>query len=548
MQGDEGDLCLGSFVAALLSQRALLLQPIISPPAVYPSASNVKPTISSNPAAPRPGSFIPPSTVGAKRTADVGESLNVPLQSKRPHAAGLYRPPQTVLQPTSEANNNGFVTGRTEAIAAAIRNGKPPPFSSTTSRDDNPASKYRPPFSGREGDVQVPAQAASGGVGEGGKAPSVVTENPNISWDSIAGLESVKDTLKQVVVMPIKFPQLFVGNRKPWKGILFYGPPGTGKTQLARAVATELITQGEEKDKSACFFSVSSSDLMSKWQGEGEKNIAALFAKARESKPSVVFIDEIDSIGGKRGDDEQGAAGRRVLTEILQQMDGCGKGDMTGVLVLGATNKPYSLDEALRRRFQKRVYIPLPDTVARAYMFKLYLGPARDKDGVLLHTLVDADFEALAASTQLFSGSDISTACTAITNYPLTVCTSAKFWRPDGSGKYYPMPLEESCETGMSDPPHSSSEEDIRLSACRHPAHPSTSVQPRFVPPQLPLPGGQKLSQPLCPACKCVYIDSMYNWSTEQVGVPPFTFLDCKRVLSHTRGSVGAKQLEEYES
>ena len=151
----------------------------------------------------------------------------------------------------------------------------------------------------------APAPAAGGGAaggGDGGKAPNVVTENPNISWDSIAGLEGVKDTLKQVVVMPIKFPQLFVGNRKPWKGILFYGPPGTGKTQLARAVATELITQGEEKDKAAakgaassgaskkaaCFFSVSSSDLMSKWLGEGEKNIAALFLKARENKPSVV--------------------------------------------------------------------------------------------------------------------------------------------------------------------------------------------------------------------------------------------------------------------
>jgi len=242
---------------------------------------------------------------------------------------------------------------------------------------------------------------------------------------------------------------------------------------------------------------------------------------------------------------------------------------MTGVLVLGATNKPYSLDEALRRRFQKRVYIPLPDATARAYMFKLYLGPCKDKEGVVLHTLVEEDYMKLAESTDMFSGSDISTACTAITNSPLTVCTSAKLWVPDASGKkFFPLPLYTIASTT---PPPSDGgggvsasvggaetlplcTEDLSIPNCSHPQHPRlpgdpvASLFPPFVPPTLPLANGQKFSEPLCPQCRCVYIDSMYNWDTEQVGVPPFTFSDCKRVLAHTRGSVGKKQLEEYEA
>lgn len=284
-----------------------------------------------------------------------------------------------------------------------------------------------------------------------------------------------------------------------------------------------------------------------------------------------IFIDEIDSLGGKRGDDEQGAAGRRILTEILQQMDGVGKGDMTGVLVLGATNKPYSLDEALRRRFQKRVYIPLPDEKARTFMFKLYLGAALDKDGTtLLHTLKEEDYVSLARMTDWFSGSDISTACTAITNYPLKVCTSARLWRPDGKGKFFPMPSETVGVSGEGSGAAAAAgaavgagggaatasplaTEDLMVSACSHPQHPrlpedpTAPLFPPFTPPPLPLPSGQRFSHPLCPQCSCVYIRDMYDWETHQVGVPPFSLSDCKRVLVNTRGSVGKDQLKEYE-
>jgi vacuolar protein-sorting-associated protein 4 len=177
-----------------------------------------------------------------------------------------------------------------------------------------------------------------------GLSSAIVTEKPNIKWDDVAGLEGAKQALKEAVILPIKFPQLFTGKRKPWKGILLYGPPGTGKSFLAKAVATEA---------DSTFFSMSSSDLVSKWQGESEKLVKQLFEMAREAKPSIIFIDEVDSLATARSEGESEAS-RRIKTEFLVQMDGVGS-TQGGVLVLGATNVPWELDPAIRRRFQKRV-------------------------------------------------------------------------------------------------------------------------------------------------------------------------------------------------
>eukprot|EP00755_Sulcionema_specki_P033122 Sspe_Gene.100093::Locus_74768_Transcript_1_1_Confidence_1.000_Length_921::g.100093::m.100093/K12196/VPS4; vacuolar protein-sorting-associated protein 4 len=150
---------------------------------------------------------------------------------------------------------------------------------------------------------------------------AIVFEKPNVSWDDIAGLEGAKDALREAVILPLKFPQLFTGQRKPWRGILMYGPPGTGKSYLAKAVATESDTT---------FFSVSSADLMSKWVGESEKLVRNLFRMAREKKPSIIFIDEIDSLCSARGSGESDST-QRVKTEFLVQMQGVGNDD-TGVL------------------------------------------------------------------------------------------------------------------------------------------------------------------------------------------------------------------------
>lgn len=173
--------------------------------------------------------------------------------------------------------------------------------------------------------------------------------------------------------------------------IVLLQPPGTGKSYLAKAVATEA--------NNSTFFSVKSSDLVSKWLGESEKLVKNLFELARAHKPSIIFIDEVDSLCSARSENESESA-RRIKTEFLVQMQGVGQ-DMDGILVLGATNIPWVLDSAIRRRFEKRIYIPLPEEMARLAMFKIHLGNTA-------HTLTEENLRQLAKRTDRYSGADIS--------------------------------------------------------------------------------------------------------------------------------------------
>ena len=239
----------------------------------------------------------------------------------------------------------------------------------------------------------------------------IVQEKPNVKWEDVAGLEKAKEALKEAVIFPIKFPQLFQGKRKPWKGILLYGPPGTGKSYLAKAAATE--THGN-------FFSVSAANIVSKWMGESEKLIKGLFDMARKNKPAVIFLDEIDSVMGARSDNENDAT-RRIKTEFLIQMQGVGNDD-EGILVLGATNIPWGLDPAVRRRFQKKIYISLPELDARKVMFEINLKGTPN-------TLTDEQMEDLAARTDGFSGSDISTLTQDAIFEPVRKCQNADFFK-----------------------------------------------------------------------------------------------------------------------
>eukprot|EP00240_Pyramimonas_obovata_P001567 CAMPEP_0118922068 /NCGR_PEP_ID=MMETSP1169-20130426/1128_1 /TAXON_ID=36882 /ORGANISM="Pyramimonas obovata, Strain CCMP722" /LENGTH=436 /DNA_ID=CAMNT_0006862887 /DNA_START=116 /DNA_END=1426 /DNA_ORIENTATION=+ len=226
----------------------------------------------------------------------------------------------------------------------------------------------------------------------GNLGSAIISEKPNVKWDDVAGLDAAKDALKEAVILPVKYPQFFTGKRKAWSGLLLYGPPGTGKSYLAKAVATEA---------DSTFFAVSSSNLVSKWMGESEKLVSQLFQMARESAPSIIFIDELDSLCSSRGEGESEAA-RRIKTEFLVQMQGVGNESNGQVLVLGATNMPYSLDQAVRRRFDKRIYIPLPEDNARAHMFKVHLGDTPS-------SLTEEDYRYLGAKTAGFSGSDVAT-------------------------------------------------------------------------------------------------------------------------------------------
>ena len=185
---------------------------------------------------------------------------------------------------------------------------------------------------------------------------TILDDSPNVHWDDVKGLAEVKQVLKETIIMPTMRPDIFRGLLAPSKGILLYGPPGNGKTMLAKAIATEC---------QSTFFNCSASTLTSKWMGEGEKLMKALFAMANAKAPAVIFIDEIDSIMGARGGQEHEAS-RRLKTEFLVQFDGVNSSqEEKRILVLAATNRPQDLDEAALRRMTRRIYMPLPDDEAR---------------------------------------------------------------------------------------------------------------------------------------------------------------------------------------
>ncbi|EKX45248.1 hypothetical protein GUITHDRAFT_157879 [Guillardia theta CCMP2712] len=223
----------------------------------------------------------------------------------------------------------------------------------------------------------------------------ILDQSPGISWDDIAGLEFAKASVMEIVVWPMLRPDIFTGLRGPPKGLLLFGPPGTGKTMIGKTIATE---------SGATFFSISASSLMSKWIGEGEKMVRALFAVARVNAPSVIFIDEIDSLLSQRSEGDFEAS-RRVKTEFLVQMDGVACSQEERILLVGATNRPQELDEAARRRMVKRLYIPLPDSAARQQLVTHLM---RNQS----HDLCEMDLQEIANLTKGYSGADVKALCT----------------------------------------------------------------------------------------------------------------------------------------
>ena len=242
----------------------------------------------------------------------------------------------------------------------------------------------------------------------------VVDTNPKVSFDDIAELEQAKHALQEAVLLPLAIPNFFKGIRRPWRGVLLYGPPGTGKTMLAKALATKGETT---------FFNVHSSSFASKWRGESEKLVRILFEMARYYAPTTIFIDEVDSLCSKRGEGSEGEGSRRVKAELLVQMDGASSDNSAGanekskeekrilVTVVGATNRPWDLDEAIRRRFEKRIYIPLPNEKGRQQLF--YLNTKK------IDIAKNIDAGKLVYLTRGYSGADISNVCREAALMPL---------------------------------------------------------------------------------------------------------------------------------
>ena len=233
----------------------------------------------------------------------------------------------------------------------------------------------------------------------------VMDSTPQVTWDDIAGLCDAKQLMEEIIVWPMLRPDIFTGLRGPPKGVLLFGPPGTGKTMLAKAVASQT---------GCTFFNISSSSLMSKWVGEGEKLVRCLFAVAAVRQPSVVFIDEIDSLLSSRAEGEMDAV-RRVKTEFLVQLDGAATDTGEKVLIVGATNRPAELDEAARRRLERRIYIALPDKDSRS---QLILRLLRHNS----HDLSVEDLTQVVEQTQGYSGADLKTLCREAAMYPLRDC------------------------------------------------------------------------------------------------------------------------------
>lgn len=218
------------------------------------------------------------------------------------------------------------------------------------------------------------------------------------TWTDVAGLVNAKRALQEAAILPLLRPDLYTGLRSPPKGILLYGPPGTGKTMLVKAVAHE----------SRCIlFACSAASMTSKWVGEGEKLVRTLFRMATDVAPSIIFLDELDSLLGRRKSDgnNEAESSRRFKTEFMVQLDGisAGSGDESKkMLMIGATNCPWDIDDAIMRRFQRRVYVPLPDSEARLALWKRI----SNSEGNI--TMSSKDINELVKLTEGFSCSDIA--------------------------------------------------------------------------------------------------------------------------------------------
>ncbi|CAM9808365.1 katanin p60 ATPase-containing subunit A-like 2 isoform X1 [Lampetra fluviatilis] len=342
----------------------------------------------------------PPSQYGAKKAAQVKDGARQEATEQPTPAEADFglnvAPIGRTMGGSAPPHRRGQIIDFRSMIGDAIRAASGDITTSSTGCSPDPTDRLLKPlgaFAGMTGEMRELASIIS---------RDIYLQNPNVRWDDIIGLDAAKRLVKEAVVYPIKYPQLFTGILSPWKGLLLYGPPGTGKTMLAKAVATECKTT---------FFNISASSIVSKWRGDSEKLVKVLFELARYHAPSTIFLDELESVMGQRG--AGGAGGehegsRRMKTELLVQMDGLARSDDL-VFVLAASNLPWELDHAMLRRLEKRILVDLPSAAARRAMILHHLPPVNSGTGLEIRT--ELDYEQLAQATEGYSGSDILLVC-----------------------------------------------------------------------------------------------------------------------------------------
>ena len=253
-----------------------------------------------------------------------------------------------------------------------------------------------------------------------------------VTFDMIAGLEEAKRNIVDTFVLPIIAPDTYKEyGIKCWKGLLLFGPPGTGKTMFAKATACEM---------NCAFVSVSCSDILTKWVGSSEEKVKELFNDARSKAPCIIFMDEIDALLSTR-DDSGSSVSQNVKTEFISQIDGVMSDTTKPVFILGATNYPENIDSAMRRRLEKRIYIPLPDYNARVSMFKTKLADT-------IQQVSDEEIGRLSMETDGFSGADIESIMNTAKIAKLRQLTDCKkFVKRAGEDKWAICDSQASCDS-----------------------------------------------------------------------------------------------------